>query len=134
MALLDIDSRILLVDDFQTVRLMLRSFLRELGYRNIEEAGDGRKALMMLADAYEADRPFHLVLSDLNMPEITGLELLELVRQDERFKKLPFIMVTAEADRQHVSKAMLRGVTDYIVKPFAAATVAQKIADLMARS
>lgn len=134
MGNLDRDSRILIIDDFVTVRVMLRTFLRELGYDKIEEAENGRKALIMLADANDAGRPFSLVFSDINMPEIDGLELLQIIRSDERFRKVLFIMVTAEAERENVSKAALSGVSGYIVKPFSPTTIKQKILELAGKA
>lgn len=134
MGNLSLDSRILIVDDFVTVRMMLRSFLRELGYANVEEAENGRKALILLADAHDAGRPYSLVFSDINMPEIDGFELLQIIRSDDRFKKIVFIMVTAEAERDKVSKAAMGGVSGYIVKPFSAVTIKQKILELAGRT
>lgn len=124
------DSRILIIDDFMTVRVMLKNALRDLGYTNTEEAENGRRALIMLADANDAGRPFRLVFSDINMPEIDGMELLHIIRNDVRFRKIAFIMVTAEAERDKVSKAALSGVSGYIVKPFSPVTIKQKILEL----
>lgn len=126
-------SRILLVDDYHAVRAMLGAFLRDLGYKQIEEAMNGTQAMITLGNAVDEGRPFQLVFSDINMPELGGLELLQIVRQDQRFDGLPFVLVTAEADRKQVGLAVLNQVTSYIIKPFTYQTIQLKMAELVER-
>ena len=121
------ESRILLVDDFEMSRVTLRIGLTNLGYKQTEEAIDGEDALKKITDAYTTGKPFDLVFCDWNMPSLSGLELLKKLRADNRFIRLPFIMVTAEADRANVIEALVTGAHDYIVKPFDADTVSKKI-------
>ena len=116
------DMKILVVDDFPTMRRIIRNLLKELGYLNVEEAEDGSKALSRLKD-----ERFDFVISDWNMPNMTGIELLRAVRSDPALKDMPFLMVTAEAEKDHVIEAIKAGVDNYIVKPFTAATLKEKI-------
>ncbi len=115
-------SRILVVDDFPTMRKIVRGVLKQLGYTNIEEAEDGAQAIEMLAKS-----PFDFVVSDWNMPNMTGLELLKAVRANPKTKHLPFLMVTAEADKEKIVEAVKAGVSSYVVKPFNAGTLKEKI-------
>ncbi|MBU2546835.1 MAG: response regulator [Proteobacteria bacterium] len=116
------DLRILVVDDFATMRRMIKNILKQLGYTHIEEADNGQAAWSLLET-----REIDLVISDWNMPTMTGLELLKAVRSDERFKDLPFIMVTAEGQQENVIEAAQNKVSQYVVKPFNADTIAGKI-------
>ena len=118
----DKNMRILVVDDFQTMRRIINNLLRQLGFTNVVEAADGMLALEKL----QAEK-FDLVISDWNMPNMTGYELLQKVRADEGLKSLPFIMVTAEGKRENVIAAVQAGVSNYIVKPFNAATLKEKM-------
>jgi two-component system chemotaxis response regulator CheY len=113
---------VMLVDDYATMRRILRQMLQQIGFINIDEAGDGSAALGKLRE-----RPFDLVISDWNMEPMTGLQLLKEVRADRRMGKLPFIMVTAETKTDNVVAAKEAGVSNYIVKPFNATTLKQKI-------
>src|SRR4051812_24637022 len=97
--------RILLVDDFEMVRVLLRNALNDLGYENIEEAEDGRVALTKIREGHAAGNPFNLVFCDWNMPEVSGFEVLESCRSDAKFKNLPIVMVTAEAEQESIVKA-----------------------------
>ena len=90
--------RILIVDDFETVRLFLRNALNQIGIENINEAGDGREALQMIQEYKKSGEPFEMIFCDWNMPEMTGLELLQELRKTAEFKTLPFVMVTAESE------------------------------------
>ena len=119
------DSLILVVDDFPTMRKIVKSVLKQLGYQNIVEAEDGQLALNTLA----INPAIEFIVSDWNMPNMTGIELLKTVRahKDERIKGLPFLMVTAEADKDNIVEAVKSGVSNYIVKPFNAATMKEKI-------
>jgi two-component system chemotaxis response regulator CheY len=114
--------RFLVVDDFSTMRRIIRNFLNDLGYTNIVEADDGKTALPRLK-AGEVD----FLITDWNMPGMQGLELLRLVRGDPATKKLPVLMVTAEAKREQIVEAAQAGVSGYVVKPFTAATLKEKI-------
>jgi len=116
------DMSILIVDDYKTMLRIIRNLLNEVGFRNIDEATDGVTALESLRT-----RPYDLVISDWNMEPMTGLELLKTVRADNSLKKLPFIMVTAEAKTENVVAAKQAGVNNYIVNPFNAATLRSKL-------
>ena len=118
--------RILVVDDFQTMRRIIINLLRQLGFTNVVEAQDGRIALEKVKD----DK-IDLVISDWNMPNMTGLEFLKEVRASEQYKDLPFIMVTAEGKKENVIAAVQAGVNNYIVKPFNAATLKEKLSKVI---
>ncbi|MEI8025213.1 MAG: chemotaxis response regulator CheY [Pseudomonadota bacterium] len=124
MALGKPDMKILVVDDFPTMRRIVKTLLRQLGYTNIIEAEDGELAYKML----KATPDIEFIVSDWNMPNMTGLELLKTVRADEKFKHLPFLMVTAEAEKENIIEAVKSGVSNYVVKPFTAATLKEKMA------
>lgn len=117
------DMRILIVDDFPTMRRIIKNLLKEVGYTNVIEAEDGDDAFKKLKD----DDSVEFVVSDWNMPNKTGLELLKAVRADAGLKGLAFLMVTAEAAQQNVVEAVEAGVSNYIVKPFTAATLKEKM-------
>ncbi|MBI1308837.1 MAG: response regulator [Proteobacteria bacterium] len=118
----DKNMRILVVDDAQTMRRIIVNLLRQLGFTNMVEADDGTTAWdRLLAE------PVDFVISDWNMPKMTGIDLLKKVRSEDRFKALPFIMVTAEGKRENVIAAVQAGVSNYIVKPFNAATLKEKL-------
>jgi len=118
----DQNMKILVVDDFSTMRRINKNLLRQLGYTNIEEADDGSTALQRLK---QGDIDF--VVSDWNMPKMAGIELLKAVRGDEKLKDTPFLMVTAESDKEKVVEAVKAGVNNYVVKPFTAETLKEKI-------
>src|SRR5271165_6792062 len=118
----DKNMNILIVDDYKTMLRIIRNLLRQLGFANIEEATDGSMALQMLRAGN-----FGLVISDWNMEPMTGLQLLREVRSDPKLKSTPFIMVTAESKTENVIAAKEAGVSNYIVKPFNAATLRDKI-------
>lgn len=118
----DSKIRILVVDDFSTMRRIVRTLLKQLGYTNTEEAEDGNQALTKLRAS-----KFDLVVSDWNMPNMTGLELLQAVRANATLKDLKFLMITAEALQENVVAAVQAGVTNYIVKPFTAETLKEKL-------
>ncbi|HLF87089.1 MAG TPA: chemotaxis response regulator CheY [Nitrospiria bacterium] len=118
----DLKMKILVVDDFSTMRRIVRNILKQLGYSNIEEAEDGNAALTkMKLDSYG------LVISDWNMPNMTGIELLQKIRSDSALKDIPVLMVTAEAKQENVIVAIQSGVNNYIVKPFTAEVLKEKI-------
>ncbi len=114
--------KVLIVDDFATMRRILKNILKQLGFKNLLEADDGTTALEVL-ESNEID----LVISDWNMPKMTGLELLKAVRASEKYAKVPFLMVTAEAQKQNVIEAVQAGVSNYVVKPFTAEGISAKL-------
>ncbi len=114
--------KILIVDDFATMRKVIRNLLKQIGYENIVEAENGQIALSTLQS-----QKIDFIISDWNMPNMTGLELLKAVRADEDLKKTPFLMVTAEALKENVVEAVKAGVNNYIVKPFTAEVLEEKI-------
>ena len=116
------DTRFLIVDDFSTMRRIMRNLLKELGFMNVEEAGDGVEALARL----RADK-FDFVVSDWNMPNMTGIELLQAIRADAGLRHLPVLMVTAEAKRENIIMAAQAGASGYVVKPFTAAKLDEKL-------
>lgn len=118
----DKNMRFLVVDDFSTMRRIVRNLLKELGFSNVEEAEDGQVALHKLRNS-----TFEFVVSDWNMPNMTGIELLKNVRSDPTLKHLPFLMVTAEAKKENIIEAATAGASGYIVKPFTAATLDEKL-------
>lgn len=117
---------ILVVDDYNTMRRIVRNLLKQLGFDNTDEAADGGEALKKLHE-----KPFSLVISDWNMEPMSGMELLKLVRADEKLKALPFIMVTAESKPENVMAAKQAGVSNYIVKPFNAETLKAKLTSVI---
>lgn len=127
------DTRFLIVDDTKTIRSLLREILKNLGYSAIEEAEDGSQALDMMKREADTSNPFSFIICDWNMPGLTGIELLEMRNADERFKKVPFLMVTIESEREYVLKAVAMGVSDFVVKPFSEATVKAKMESIWNR-
>jgi two-component system chemotaxis response regulator CheY len=123
---MDKHIKILVVDDFATMRKVIRNLLKQVGYENIVEAEDGVTALRVLKS-----QKVDLIVSDWNMPNMTGLELLKAVRADEDLKPTPFLMVTAEALQDNVIAAVKAGVSNYIVKPFTAEVLNEKIKKIL---
>ena len=116
------DMRILVVDDFSTMRRIVRNLLKQLGYENIVEADDGTTALAKLQT-----EKIDFCVTDWNMPKMSGMELLKEIRDDDKLKDLPVLMVTAEALQENIVAAIKAGVSNYVVKPFDAQTMAEKI-------
>ncbi|HVC49386.1 MAG TPA: chemotaxis response regulator CheY [Burkholderiales bacterium] len=114
--------RFLIVDDFSTMRRIIRNLLKELGFTNADEAEDGNAGLLKLQGG-----DFDFVISDWNMPNMTGLELLKAIRSSTELKHLPVLMVTAEAKKENIIQAAQSGASGYIVKPFTAATLEAKL-------
>jgi len=114
--------KILVVDDFPTMRRIIRNLLKDLGYENVDEAEDGAIALEKLRNGQ-----FDFVVSDWNMPNLDGLELLKAIRSDDKLSHLPVLMVTAEAKRDNIIAAAQAGANGYVVKPFTAATLEEKL-------
>ena len=127
------NPRILIVDDFETVRLFLRNALSQIGIDNVDEASHGREGLEMLQEAHKSGTPYDIVFCDWNMPEMTGFELLTMIRKTNEFKSLPFIMVTAESEAGSVETALNAGTTDYITKPFTVDGLRAKIESIVNR-
>ena len=118
----DPNMRVLVVDDFSTMRRIIKNILRQLGFTNVVEADDGTTAW----DVLNKDK-IEFIISDWNMPQMTGIELLRKVRASEEFSDLPFLMVTAEAQQENIIEAVQAKVSNYIVKPFTADVMKQKI-------
>ncbi|MDR1125670.1 MAG: chemotaxis response regulator CheY [Deltaproteobacteria bacterium] len=118
----DPNMRILVVDDFSTMRRIIKNILRQLGFTNIVEADDGTTAW----DVLNKDK-IEFIISDWNMPHMTGIDLLRKVRDSDEFADLPFLMVTAEAQQENIIEAVQAKVSNYIVKPFTPETLKQKI-------
>jgi two-component system chemotaxis response regulator CheY len=117
----------LVVDDFSTMRRIIKNLLHDLGYANVAEADDGTTALPLLKDGN-----FDFLITDWNMPGMPGLELLKQVRADARLGKMPVLMLTAEAKREQIVEAAQAGVNGYVIKPFTAATLKEKIDKILA--
>lgn len=124
---MDRSLKVLVVDDFATMRRIITGFLKELGFSNIQEADDGKTALPML----QANK-FDLLISDWNMPGMNGLDLLKAVRADAKLAKLPVLLVTAEAKKDQIVEAAKAGVNGYVVKPFTANTLLEKLEKVLA--
>ena len=120
------DLKFLVVDDFSTMRRIIRGLLKEMGCNNVDEAEDGAVALNMLKNSR-----FDFVVSDINMPNMNVFELLKAVKADEGLKHLPVLMVTAEARKEDIVLAAQSGAAGYIVKPFTKATLEEKVAKIM---
>ncbi len=121
------NTKFLVVDDFSTMRRIVRNLLKELGFANVQEAEDGVDALNKLRG-----ESFDFVVSDWNMPNMTGIELLKAIRADESLKHLPVLMVTAEAKKENIIEAAKAGASGYVVKPFTAATLDEKLKKIFA--
>lgn len=120
------DMRILVVDDFSTMRRIVRNLLKEIGYANVEEAEDGAAAIQKLKSS-----KFDFVVSDINMPNMNGFELLRQVRADPELKEIPVLLVTAEAKKEDIINAAQCGASGYIVKPFTKATLEEKFTKII---
>ncbi len=117
----------LVVDDFSTMRRIIKNLLNDLGYANVAEADDGNTALPMLKNGN-----FDFLITDWNMPGMPGLDLLKHVRAEPRLSKMPVLMLTAEAKREQIVEAAQAGVSGYVIKPFTAATLKEKIDKILA--
>ncbi len=125
---MDKNMKILIVDDFSTMRRIIKNLLRDLGFNNTHEADDGQTGLPQLQTGN-----FDFLVTDWNMPGMTGIELLQAVRADPKLQHLPVLMVTAESKRDQIVEAAQAGVNGYIVKPFTAATLKEKIDKIFER-
>ncbi|WP_448546833.1 chemotaxis response regulator CheY [Thalassotalea fusca] len=125
---MDKNMKVLVVDDFSTMRRIVKNLLRDLGFTNIQEADDGSTALPMLQGG-----DFDFVVTDWNMPGMQGIDLLKAIRADEKLAHIPVLMVTAEAKKEQIVMAAQAGVNGYIVKPFTAATLKTKLDKIFER-
>jgi two-component system chemotaxis response regulator CheY len=119
---MDLNMKVLIVDDFATMRRILRNILKQIGFTDINEADDGSTALKELRK-----EKYDLILSDWNMPEMPGIDLLNAIRADDELKGIPFVMITAEAQKDNIIGAVKAGVNSYVVKPFTAETIGEKL-------
>ncbi|KXJ49997.1 chemotaxis response regulator CheY [Cognaticolwellia aestuarii] len=125
---MDKNMKVLVVDDFSTMRRIIKNLLRDLGFTNISEADDGSTALPMLKEG-----DFDFVVTDWNMPGMQGIDLLKAIRADSKLSHIPVLMVTAEAKKEQIVMAAQAGVNGYIVKPFTAATLNTKLDKIFER-
>ena len=125
---MDKNMKILVVDDFSTMRRIIKNLLKDLGFVNIQEADDGNTALPMLTQG-----DFDFVVTDWNMPGMQGIDLLRAIRADANLKHIPVLMVTAEAKKEQIIAAAQAGVNGYVIKPFTAATLKEKLAKIFER-
>lgn len=127
------NTKFLVIDDFSTMRKIIKKTLNELGYTNIEEADDGATALPLIQAAQAKGEPYGFIISDWNMPQMQGIELLKACKEDPKLKLIPFMLVTAESEQKQILEAAKAGVSDYVVKPFNAATLKAKLEKVYAR-
>ncbi len=120
--MVDKNMKFLVVDDFSTMRRIIRNLLKEIGFTHLDEAEDGLVALAKLKNA-----KYDFVVTDWNMPNMSGIELLRAIRQDETLKHLPVLMITAEAKKENIISAAQAGASGYIVKPFTSAVLEEKL-------
>src|SRR5260370_3302784 len=122
------DLKFLVVDDFSTMRRIIKNLLHDLGYPNVDEADDGQAALPMLQAG-----SFDFLITDWNMPGMPGLDLIKAVRADAKLAKMPVLMLTAEAKREQIIEAAQAGVNGYVIKPFTAETLKEKLAKILSQ-
>ncbi|PIS10618.1 MAG: hypothetical protein COT73_08360 [Bdellovibrio sp. CG10_big_fil_rev_8_21_14_0_10_47_8] len=127
------ETRILVADDMPTIRELVKNQLKGIGFKNVVEASDGEAAMNVLVSNQNAGTPIQLVVSDWNMPKMTGLELLKQVRASADWAQLPFVLLTSESERDQVTEAILAGVSQYLVKPFAAKVFEEKLKGVWAK-
>ncbi len=128
-----LETRILVADDMPTIRELVKNQMKTMGYKNLLEAGDGEAAMHLLVSNHTAGTPIQLVISDWNMPKMTGLEFLKQVRASAEWANLPFVLLTSETERDQVTEAILAGVSQYVVKPFAGKTFEEKLKSVWAK-
>jgi len=119
---MNLKMKVLIVDDFATMRRIVRNVLKQIGFTNMVEADNGKAALKVLKK-----EKIDLILCDWNMPEMPGIDLLKAIKSDDELKNIPFVMVTAEAQKDNIIEAVKAGVSSYVVKPFTAETVSEKL-------
>lgn len=120
-------SRILVIDDFKTMRKIITNVLKSLNLENVVESEDAADALPIIESAKQSSQPFDLIISDWNMPKMKGIELLKKVRENPALANTPFLLVTAEAEQGNIVEAVKLGVSGYIVKPFSPAVLSEKL-------
>jgi two-component system chemotaxis response regulator CheY len=121
------DTRILVVDDMPSIRDLVKNHLKAMGFKHIQEAGDGEEALRILIQSNTPSNNIQLVISDWNMPHMKGIDFLKHVRATAEWANLPFVLLTSEAERDQVTEAVLAGASQYIVKPFSAKIFEDKL-------
>ena len=121
------NMKTIVIDDMMTMRKIITKMLKSIGFTNIQEADDGATAWPMIEEAKNAGEPFEFIVSDWNMPKMSGLDLLIKIRATEGIKDTPFLMVTAEAEQSNVVKVVQAGVSNFVVKPFKPDTLKEKI-------
>lgn len=127
------DARFLVVDDSKVVRDMIRTSLSQLGYKNLDEATNGKIGLQKITASISEKQPYTLVFCDINMPEMDGLQLLEKIRSEPLMAHLPVLMITTEGEKPTVIKAVMAGVSGYMVKPFGVEDVKKKLREVYGR-
>jgi two-component system, chemotaxis family, chemotaxis protein CheY len=127
------NTKILVVDDMPTIRDLVKSQLKALGFKNVLEAADGEQALGVLIQNNNPGNQIELVICDWNMPKMSGLEFLKQVRASQEWAQLPFVLLTSESERDQVTEAILAGVSQYMVKPFAAKAFEEKLKGVWAK-
>lgn len=130
----NINTKFLVVDDFSTMRKIIKKVLDEIGYKNVVEAVDGKNALEVISASFQNGEPVQFVISDWNMPNMQGIELLKACKENPTYKSLPFMLVTAESEQSQIIEAAKAGVSEYVVKPFNAATLKAKIERVYAKT
>lgn len=120
-------TRFLVVDDFATMRKIMKKALNDMGYTDVVEADDGDVALNIAKEEHKNGKPFQFIISDWNMPKMQGIDLLKNLKQHDYYKDIPFMMVTAEGEQKQIIEAIKSGVSEYVVKPFSPAIIKSKI-------
>ena len=129
---LDTSMKVIVIDDMMTMRKIITKMLKQMGYTDISEADDGATAWPMIEEAHNSGKPFQFIVSDWNMPKMSGLDLLIKIRSTEGMSDTPFLMITAEAEQSNVVKVVQAGVSNFVVKPFKPATLQEKIEKIFA--
>lgn len=124
---MDTNMKTIVIDDMMTMRKIIIKMLKQLGFTNLTEADDGATAWPLIEQAADAGEPFQFIVSDWNMPKMSGLDLLQKIRSDEKLKHTPFLMVTAESEQSQVIQVVKAGVSNFVVKPFKPDTLKEKI-------
>lgn len=127
------NTKFLVADDFSTMRKIVKKVLDELGYKNVVEAVDGKNALEVIQESFKSGQPIEFVISDWNMPNMQGIDLLKACKADAELRSLPFMLVTAESEQSQILEAAKAGVSEYVIKPFNAATLKAKIERVYAK-
>ncbi len=125
------NTKFLVVDDFATTRKIVLNLLYEMGFNNVIQAGDGATAFQLLTEQYNNNEPVGFIISDWNMPDMTGIDFLKKCRKEKQFRDLPFLMLTVESDAEKVFEAKVAGTTDYLLKPFDQEMLKSKISSYL---